>query len=398
MMQQENKLNFSSTRERLIICVILSIYPLIGMAVDLIAPSLPAISAQLHISTAISKNLISIYLLGFAISNFFVGPLSDAIGRRKIIIAGFVGFLIASFLPVIFPNTTLLLSARLLQGLAIGSISVAARALLSDMLIPEKLVRVATLTATMWGIGPIVGPIIGGYLQYYINWQACFCFFALYSFICLVAIAIIVPETHLNRQPLNFIQITQNFKTVMTHRLFMGVIILMGLLYSVLIAFNTLGPFLIQTQLRHSSIYFGHAALGMGLMFLSGTFICRALIKQYDPEKIILYGLSIFSFVAVLGLIAAYIDSKNMAVILIPTFLMFLGVGIIFPACMGKGMSLFRHLAGSAAAMMNLVSILITSLTAFLIGLNNITSAIFMACIYLALMILSGLTYLNFIK
>lgn len=296
-------------------------------------------------------------------------------------------------MPAIIANATLLLSARLLQGFAIGAIAVAARALLSDMLIPEKLIRIAPLMATMWGVGPVVGPVIGGYLQYYINWQAGFYFFAVYGVVCLIVITIFIPETHFNRQVLSFVQLARNFKTIITHRLFVGVIILMGTTYSVLIAFNTLGPFLIQTQLGHTPVYFGHVALSMGLMFLLGTFICRYWVKQYPPQKIMIVAIPIFLFIALLGLIAAYSEGKDMWVILLPSLLMFLGVGILYPASMGKGMSLFRHLAGSGAAIMNLVAVLITSLTAFLISLNSSASALFLAGIYLGLMLLSALIY-----
>jgi fucose permease len=66
----QNKLTLSPARERVIICIILGIFPLLGMAVDLIAPSLPAISQHLHISETVSKNLIAIYLLGYALGHW----------------------------------------------------------------------------------------------------------------------------------------------------------------------------------------------------------------------------------------------------------------------------------------------------------------------------------------
>jgi MFS family permease len=95
-MQQKNKLDLSPSREKWVIYIIMAMYPLVGMEVDLIAPSLPAMSHQLHIASATSQNLIAIYLLGYALGNFFIGFLSDALGRRKIIIGGFTVFVFAS--------------------------------------------------------------------------------------------------------------------------------------------------------------------------------------------------------------------------------------------------------------------------------------------------------------
>src|SRR4051794_25876643 len=109
IMHQENALNLPAKHINQIILVVISMFPLLGMGVDLIAPSLPAISHSLHISNTVAKNLISIYLLGMALGNFIVGFLSDALGRRKLIVSGFLIFMLASFLPILFANTGMLL-------------------------------------------------------------------------------------------------------------------------------------------------------------------------------------------------------------------------------------------------------------------------------------------------
>jgi DHA1 family bicyclomycin/chloramphenicol resistance-like MFS transporter len=397
MTHEENKLKLSPARERLIVCIVMTVFPLLGMAVDLIAPSLPAISHDLHISDTISKNLIAIYLLGYALGNFFTGFLSDAWGRKKLSLLGFIIFIIASLLPALFPGEITLLIGRFLQGLSLGS-AILMRAVLSDILPPEKLVRIATLIATMWGIGPIIGPVIGGYLQYYIGWQACFYFFALYGLMCLILLITIIPETHYKRQALNIQQIKTNLVTIISHPLFLGMTILMGIAYSSLIVFNTLGPFLIQVQLGHSPVYFGHVALWMGLVFLFGTISCRYLVKQYSPESVLLYTIPIFIIISVAWLISAYLAPENIWVLIIPSLLMFFGTGIIYPSGMGRGLALFRHLAGSSSAMMNLVNVLITSCTALIMSFITAGSVLPLAWIYLGLMILSGLVFLLLIR
>lgn len=392
-MQQENKLILSPRREKYIIAIVLCVYPLFGMAVDLLAPSLPAISHSLHISNMLSKNLIAIYLLGLAFGNLLVGFLTDALGRRKLLIVGFLTFTLASLMPVLFPNIDILLIARLLQGLALGCVAVVVRGILSDILSAEKLIRIATLIATMWGIGPIIGPVIGGYLQYYINWQAGFCFFALYGFVGFLSMLIFIPETHFNRQILSFNQIKINFTTIVTHRLFMGAVILAGIAYSLLIVFNTLGPFLIQAQLGYTSVYFGHVALWMGIVFLLGTLACGYLVKQHQPEAILLVAIPIFLLISIVGVLLAYMMPKNIWIVIIPSLFMFFGCGIIFPACLGRAMALFRHLAGSGSAVMNMITVLITSLTALIMSFITASSVLPMTCVYLGLMMLGGIIY-----
>jgi DHA1 family bicyclomycin/chloramphenicol resistance-like MFS transporter len=392
----QNKLTLSPARERVIICIILGIFPLLGMAVDLIAPSLPAISQHLHISETVSKNLIAIYLLGYALGNFFTGFLSDALGRRKLAIPGFIVFIAASLLPAVFPGEITLLTGRFLQGLSLGS-TILLRAILSDILPAEKLLRIATLMAATWGIGPIIGPVIGAYLQYYIGWQACFYFFALYGLVCLIALITLIPETHHQRQPLNIPQIKSNFRMIIAHPLFIGMTVLMGISYSSLIVFHTLAPFLVQVTMGHSPIYFGHLALWMGVVFLLGTMICRALVKQFEPEKILSFAIPFFLIATIGGLIFAYAEPQSIWGVIISSFCMFLACGIIYPSGMGRGLALFRHLAGSSAAVMNLVNVLITSFVALMMSFITAGSALTLTGIYLILMILSGSVFWLFI-
>ena len=170
-------------------------------------------------------------------------------------------------------------------------------------------------------------------------------------------------------------------------------ILIRRLTYSLLIVFNTLGPFLIQSKLGHTPIYFGHLALLMGVTFLLGTFICRYFIKKLQPEKIFAFAVPFFLLLAVMNVLLAYLAPKNILMILIPSLLMFLGCGIIYPTGMTKGLSLFRNLAGSSSAMMNLINILLTTFTAFFMGYLDVESAISLTWVYFVLMLLCGVVY-----
>src|SRR5579872_1362581 len=396
--QNESIQHFSEDHIKFILIAILALYPLVGMGIDLIAPSLPAISHDLNVSNNFSKNLITFYLVGYMLGNFFIGFLSDAIGRRKPMLSGFIIFIVVSVLPAIFNKPFLLLIARFLQGFTIAAFAVSGRAVLSDILPKDRLIRTMTLIATMWGIGPIIGPVIGGYLQFYFNWKMCFYFFAFMGLIGLLVMIFIIPETHFHKQPLQYKQLKNNFVSIMTHRIFLGIVMLMGITYSLLIVFNTLGPFLIQTSLGYSSVYFGQVALLMGVIFLVGTFLCRRLLKQLYPEDIFFYAILIFTFIAAAGVLLALFYGNRIWVVILPSLCMFLGCGIIYPTAMGKGISFFRHLAGSASATMNLISISITSITAFVMSFIHADNVLIIAYIYFGLMALASVVYYFFIR
>ena len=390
---KNNALTLSESKIQFIVWTLLFCNPLIGMAVDLVAPSLPAIAAGLHVLPSVAKGVISIYLLGYALGNFCTGFLTDALGRQKLLRLGLLGFVLASLAPVVFPSIQVLLIARFLQGVTIGAVAVIDRAVFSDILPPEKLVRMGPLLATMWGIGPIIGPMIGGYLQFYFGWKAGFIFFAIVSLILLIVIFIIVPETHFNRHPLRFKTMQKNLMEVLHHRIFLALIITMGLSYSLFIVFNTIGPFLIQTEFHYTPIFFGHLALCLGVVFLLSTILCRFLLKQFKTEQLFLVVINILMGLASLFVIAGYVFPHNVILIAVGTAFMFFGAGFVFPMSMGKGMSLFRHIAGTANAVMFLVNVLLTSLSSFLVSFVNIETAVPLMWVYFILVLVCTIIY-----
>ena len=371
-----------------IILTILLLYPLVGIGIDLITPSLPSICVGLQISPMMSKNLITIFLISYAISNLVCGFLSDAIGRRKLLLGGLLLFTIASLLPPLFPSYSVLFFGRLLQGVAIGAFASIARAVLSDIVPEARLRKTFAWLATMWGIGPIIGPIIGGYLQHYFGWQSCFYFFALVSAIGFLVMFFTLTETIATIKPFDMRVILSNFKTITSNPAFISIVSLMGAAYSLLIVFNTLGPFVIQSELHKSSIYFGDFALLMGCVFLMGTIICRHLVQNHSSEAILRVGTLLGVITVLLSLAIAQFCTVNVILIGIPSALLFLLTGIMYPTAMGMGVSLFRNLAGDASAIMNFINVGIVTTISFCMSLiDKGSDAIFWAYGFLMLII-----------
>lgn len=387
------QLNLTDKKTQIIIWTLLLLTPIVGMAVDLIAPSLPSMAKSLNTSPKLVKDVISIYLFGYAFGNFLTGILTDSLGRQKLLRLGLVCFIAASIIPIFFPQIHMVLLARLIQGLTIGAIAVVSRTIYSDLLPPEKLVKMGVLIGSLFGLGPVIGPLIGGYLQVYFGWQACFTFFAIIVFILSIAVFLFVPETHLNRHPLNINIVRQNLIEVIKHKQFMALVILMGSVYSLIITFNTVGPFLIQATLKYSPIFFGHLALWMGISFLTATFVCRYLLKRQSVKFLFFIFINLFFVVAAIALILSYALPNNIILIAMDSAIMFFACGFIFPMSMGKGLSLFRHIAGTATALMYLINIIMTSLCSFILSFISINNASALFYIYIILLGICMLVY-----
>lgn len=384
-MNQPVTTDFSEKKTQTIVWTLLFVMPILGMTIDLVAPSLPAIAASLKVTASVAKNVISVYLLGNALGNFITGFLTDAWGRKKLLLGGLAGFLIASLLPVIFPDIKILLFARFLQGLTIGAVSVVTRTIFSDVLPPVKLVQLGTMIGAMWSLGPILGPVIGGYLQVYVGWQAGFGFFALIAAIMFLAICRVVPETHFNRHPLRMATMKKNFREVISNPVFMALVVLMGLTYSLIIVFNTAGPFIIQSKLHYSPVFFGHLALLLGVVFLMATLLCRFILKFFPLKQLLSIMIHLIFASALIGLIISYRYMDSVVLITISSALMFIGAGFIFPMSMGTGVSLFRHISGTATATMYLINILICSFMSFVVSLLSAHSAVTLTWLYFIL-------------
>jgi DHA1 family bicyclomycin/chloramphenicol resistance-like MFS transporter len=378
--------HLSEKRTQLIVWTLLCFIPIMGMGVDLISPSLPAISNNFKVTPGLAQAVISLYLLGYALGNFFIGLLTDSLGRKKLLIIAWFGFLIASLLPIVTPDIHVLLTARLLQGLSLGAVAVIMRSIFSDVLPPEKLIKIGTLMGTMWGLGPILGPFLGGYLQFYFGWTAGLYFFSIVAVLGLVSSFVLIPETHQARQELNLKTMKRNMLEVLKHRRFMVLVMLMGATYSLLIVFNTLAPFLIQTKMHYSSIFFGHFSLSLGIAFLAATFVCRYLLNKYKVKALYFFAINSFFSLAILALLASLQFSNSITLLATASGLMFFATGFIFPLSAGKGMSFFRHIAGTASAIMYLINIALTSLSSFLASFIHIQNVSAILWIYVLLL------------
>lgn len=287
-------LSLTPLRVRLITWTLLLIMPVIGMIVDLVAPSLPAMAIDIHVSESMIKNVITTFLFGYALGNFFTGFLTDAFGRRNLIRIALLTFVIVSILPIFYPSINVILFSRFMQGVSSGAAAVLLRAIFADILPKEKLVKLGAVIGTVWGLGPIIGPVIGANLQHAYGWQAGFYFFTIIGVFCFISVYFVVPETIARRQKLKYSVIRANCREILTNKVFLALPVLMGIAYSLIITFHTAGPFLIQNILGYSPLFFGRLALCMGISFLLATFIARYLVGIMPVERIFQLGISLF--------------------------------------------------------------------------------------------------------
>ncbi|MBP9727088.1 MAG: MFS transporter, partial [Gammaproteobacteria bacterium] len=287
---------------------------------------------------------------------------------------------------------------RLMQGIFMGASAVVIRSIFADILPADRLLRMGTMLGTMWGVGPVIGPIVGSYLQVHIGWQANFSLFALLTFIEFLAVFFIVPETLRVRQSLCFASLKHNFMEVISNRFFVALSVMMGIVYSLIISFNTMGPFLIEEQFGYTPIFFGRLALGLGAMFLGATFVCRYFLKKNTFKRLVFIVTHFALFVAMTGLFITFSASHSVVLITLVSAVMYFTCGFIFPLSMGRGMSMFRHMAGTASATMYFINVLLTSSINFLVSFIHAETMQTLFMIYVGLLLVCIFIYWMIIR
>ena len=374
--------------ERRSIFLLLFLIPfLMGMGVDSFVPSLPAINMYFKTSAHVTQLTIGLYMLGYALGQITWGVLSDSWGRRKLLLTTGGCFFLTSLVTGFSPNIEALILCRFLQGLFIAGPAVLIRAIASDCFSDLALTRAMSFIATSWALGPILGPLIGSYLQHYLNWQANFYFLALYAAGTFGYAALTLKETHHQRTPFYLPTLQAMLKEISTHPLFLIYVTICALLYSSLVIFNVIAPFLIQINLHYSVIDYGRIALVLGFGYFLGNLVNRFLLRSIHPMKLTLIGILGTTLTAFVMLILSLLLQPQLWVIVVPSLVLFFFSGFAFPNMMGASAALFPKMGGTASAVFGsfvITGVFIFSCLATLLSTHSETP---LALLYVAMFI-----------
>src|SRR5712671_3709228 len=178
------------------VVVIASIMALNPLAMDMMLPALPNISSAFHIAVANRPQMVlSIFLVGFGVGQFVMGPLSDRFGRRPVLLGGMTVYCIASLLAIAAPSFETLLLARALQGLGTSATRVIATSIVRDCYAGRRMASVMSLAMMVFIAVPVVAPSLGQAVLLMTQWRGIFIVLMLYGVLTLIWSALRMPET-----------------------------------------------------------------------------------------------------------------------------------------------------------------------------------------------------------
>jgi DHA1 family bicyclomycin/chloramphenicol resistance-like MFS transporter len=193
----------------------------VAFSIDAMLPALPQIGAALSPDNLNNAQLIiTSFVLGMGIGTMFTGPLSDAYGRKPVMIAGAVVYVVGCGLAWAAQSLELMLAARVLMGLGASGPRVVAMALVRDIYQGRDMARIMSFVMAVFALVPALAPTLGHFIILGFGWRAIFAAFMLFSVITLLWLLIRQPETLMpgNRRPLSIAALYTATAQMFAHR------------------------------------------------------------------------------------------------------------------------------------------------------------------------------------
>lgn len=363
-------------------------------ASDNFLPSLPAIAKYFDISKHLTQYTVSFYLFGMGVFQFLYGPLSDVYGRKKVLLMGYAVFTLGSILCFCAPNIECLLVGRVIQGAGIACTGLF-RSVMRDFYSGTTLAKLGSIVAIASTMTPPLAPITGGYLEHYFGWRGSFVLLFLMGLTSVILFYRYFPESLPPKQRRSFSikGIIKNYIECFTHRNFVIFSACSGLCLGLLFGYMAIGTFLFQHTLGLSPVAYGWLAIfGICVMPL-GAYVNRCLMERFSLYYLTVFAAIIMLVGAVLVLFFALLHIINVPVILVPTFIIYFGIGFIFPNALTQAFEDFGHIAGVAGASYGAIQVFTSSIAATVATLFPTTTQLplglyFIACSGMILIIL----------
>ncbi|MFA0549350.1 multidrug effflux MFS transporter [Vibrio lentus] len=258
------------------------------VGVSIYLPSLPLIASDLSVTQVDVQLLVTLFLVGFGLSQLFYGPMSDAVGRRPIFLLGQGVYLIGTIVCFAFSdNMTALEVGRLLQGLGAGSASVLGRSVLRDSYDGPQLTKALSYISITASIMPIIAPVFGGWISFHLGWQAVFLFVLLYLLVIYILGYFVLPETlPYGKSRFEVSQVVKNYGRLLTNRQVISSASYNWMSYMASLVSLSLFPFLMQEQLGLTAAEYGSLMIVPSAGLLIGSVALNLLNRRFSIPQL----------------------------------------------------------------------------------------------------------------
>lgn len=327
-------------------------------------PSLPDIANHLHASSNAIQMTLSIYFLGFSFGVFCWGRLSDSIGRRPAMLWGIAVYGLGSLGCYLSPSVEWLMASRFIQAFGASTGSVVTQTILRESIDGAKRHAVFAQISAALAFTPAIGPLIGGWIDQSLGYQAVFFTLVVMSIAIGAATFTSLPET--KGTAATSISTLSVAKRLMMDRRVWAYGFLIGAANGLLFSYYAEAPFIFIEFFSMKPGMFGFFGIFVALSSIFGALLSKKLLGKMPAEKIILMGTLVTTAGALcltcLTLSGMSPSVLNLILMVMGIFVILLGIGMAIPNCLSLALVHYQDVLGTAGALFGLGYYLIVSL------------------------------------
>ncbi|SEI67417.1 MFS transporter, DHA1 family, bicyclomycin/chloramphenicol resistance protein [Arthrobacter sp. yr096] len=366
-----------SRREKLVYILLLGALTALGpFTIDLYLPAFPALEESFDVSAAAIQLTLTGTTVGFGLGQLVVGPFSDKVGRRLPLILATAVHIGSSLGAALATDIGMLSLFRVLMGIGAAGGGVVAMAMVRDLFHGYSMVRMFSRMSLVNGLAPILAPVIGSQLLLAFPWPGIFYFLAGYGLLVILASVFFIKETlPADQRGKSTVTVAQRYKTVLTDRIFVGMVLVGSLNFGGLFAYLSASTFLFQDVYGFSpqeyGILFGINSLGI----VAGVQISSRLIRRVAPQWIVA-GATLFMVLMAALIVVLDVLHVGLWGILLPLWFYICATGFMFPCVQVLSLANHGAQAGTAASLLGASQFMMAGIVPPVVGWLGVKSAV----------------------
>jgi DHA1 family bicyclomycin/chloramphenicol resistance-like MFS transporter len=332
--------------------------------IDAVFPAFDLIGRDVRASTAAMQQVTSVYMLSFAVMSLFHGPISDAIGRKKVMAAGMIAYALASLVCMLAPNLTVLLLGRALQGFSAGAGQIVSRTIIRDLYTGPTAQKMMAQVAMIFSIAPAIAPIVGGWVIGVASWRAIFGGLVAVGVILALIVVIGIPETHPieKRRQLDLHDVLHGLRLVLSDGPYLRLAFAGMFGFSAQFIYVVGAPIIMLQLLGKGEQDFWMMFVPLVAGMILGSFVNSRLAHRVRPQRLVSVAMVALVVSSLAGVVVAVIAGNHLPWVMIFPPVIAFSMSASFPILQLSMLDRFPTRRGAAASGQSFTQLLFNSL------------------------------------
>lgn len=338
------------------------------LASDINLPGMPLAARAFGTPISALQHTFSVYVIGLALAQALYGPLSDAYGRRRLVIGGMLLYTIASIGCALAPNVTAFGLARIVQAFGAGAGMVIGRAIVSDIFDAKKAAHTFTTIMPIVGASPALSPLVGGYITTYVSWRAPFLFTAALGVLAVFLLIVYIPETvPKSHRHTNVARMFRSYPMLLAEPRFWSYAMNLCVGYAAYLGYLAASP-VILVNMGLSTKDISYCYMSLSVTYIFGNLTSRHFAKTYGLDALLGAGFAILAAGAFCLLAAGWLGGSTPLPMILAVSVVTLANGFLVPLSFAGGVTSFPNNAGAASGLMGAMHLIAGSLAIYLVA------------------------------